>query len=165
MVDPFQAGKNQRNRDRDIACHSFAQRCFFRKLHAPCLLRFGNGPKILLNIGNVTQSQCDCIGDLVGNPDAVDTGRQLAWIGGKQENQPWRNRDKIFDQQIQLIKHLLLGQCIPTDPFKNHVARTVDLHPIFWCEKIDRHQIQKRKEDDKFQYKSDISVANSSTGK
>ena len=95
-----------------------------------------------LNVRYVAQGQSHGIGNGILHADPVQRGRKLAGIGSADKKQHNGDGGKVFQQQIEVIKQLFLGDRIVSAQAEQHALCAVNAHAVLGREQKDQHIVQ-----------------------
>ena len=152
-IDPVQAGEDQRQKNIHRVFQPGKKVLIFSKLYAPGLLGLADAVVVTLDVRNVTKGDCHRITHFVGNPNAVQTGRKLTWVCGRNKQNRNRQRHKIFQRNIQHIKQLFRSQVIPPEQMTQHMSGTIQGSSLIWIKQENKQVVQQQKHQHKDHHK------------
>ena len=129
------------------------ERLAFAKLDAARLLRLADGVEIALDIGDIAQRDRHRIPDFIRYTDTVQAGGKLAGVGGADKQNGHRQRDKIFQRDIEHIKQLLGGDVVPPEQVAQHRAGAVQCGALVGVKQVDKKVVQQQKHQHKHEHK------------
>ena len=135
------------------------ERFVFAKLDAARLLRLADGVEIALDIGDIAQRNGHRIPDFIRYTDTVQAGGKLAGVGGADKQDRYRQRDKIFQRDVEHVKQLLGGDVVPPEQVAQHRAGAVQRGALVGVEQEDEKVVQQQKHQHEHEHKPHFFVA------
>ena len=151
-VDAVQAGQDERQQDVDGVFEPLEEGFLSAKLHAAGLLGLADAVVVALDIGDVAQGNGHRISDLIRDADAVQAGRKLAGVGGRDEQDGHGQGHEILERDVAHIKQLLSRQVIPPEQVAEHRAGAVQGGTLIGVEQEDEQVVQQQEHQHEHQH-------------
>ena len=152
-VDAVQAGQDERQQDVDGVFEPLEEGFLSAKLYAAGLLGLADAVVVALDVRNVPQRNGHRVAHLVRNADAVQAGRKLAGVGGRDEQDSHGQGHEILERDVAHIEQLLGRQVIPPEQVAEHRAGAVQRRALVGVEQEDEQVIQQQEYQHEHQHK------------
>ena len=143
-VDAVQAGQDQGQQDVYGIFEPFEERFLLAQLHAAGLLGLTDAVVVPLDVRDIPQRYGHRVAHLIRDADAVQAGRKLAGVGGRDEEDGHRQGHEILQRDVAHIEQLLRRQVIPPEQVAEHRAGAVEGRALIGVEQKDEEVVQQQ---------------------